>query len=64
MENLEEAKRRLKQRLFHLTNLSFVKTIHIQHNEHTSVRVDTAAGALTSRSGSSARTSTGLWLMI
>ena len=45
MENLEEAKRRLKQRLFHLTNLSFVKTIHIQHNEHTSVRVDTAAGS-------------------
>lgn len=43
MENLEKAKLRLNQRLFHLTNLSFVKAIHIQHNEHTMVRVDTAA---------------------
>lgn len=45
MENLAEAKRRLNQRLFHLTNLSFVKTIHIQHNEHTWVQVDTAVGS-------------------
>ncbi len=45
MENLKDAKRRLKQRLFQLTNLSFVKMIHIQHGEHSSVRVDTAAGS-------------------
>jgi hypothetical protein len=45
MQDLEEAKRRLNQRLFHLTNLSFVKMIHIQHAEHSSVRVDTATGS-------------------
>jgi hypothetical protein len=45
MENLEAAKRRLNQRLYHLTHLRFVKSIHIQHNEPTSVRVDTAAGS-------------------
>jgi hypothetical protein len=45
MENLEEAKGRLNQRLFHLTNLSFVKMVHIQHAEHSSVRIDTAAGS-------------------
>src|SRR5208337_2321905 len=45
MENLEDAKGRLNQRLFHLTKLSFVKTIHIQYGEHSSVRIDTAAGS-------------------
>jgi hypothetical protein len=45
MENLEDAKGRLNQRLFQLTRLSFVKMIHIQHGEPLSMRVDTAAGS-------------------
>jgi hypothetical protein len=45
MENPEEAKRRLRQRLLHLTNLSFVKKIHIQHAENPSVQIDTAMGS-------------------
>jgi hypothetical protein len=45
MTDLEETKRRLNQQLFHLTNLSFVKMIHIQHAENPSVRIDTAVGS-------------------
>jgi hypothetical protein len=45
MADLEEAKRRLNQQLYQLTNLSFVKMIHVQHGENASLRIDTAAGS-------------------
>jgi hypothetical protein len=45
MTNLEETKRRLNRQLSHLTNLSFVKMIHIQHAENASVRIDTPVGS-------------------
>jgi hypothetical protein len=45
MADLEETKRRLNQQLNQLTNLSFVKMIHIQHGENASVRIDTAIGS-------------------